>query len=90
MTWTYGKQARRVLRLYRTLLARIFAYAHQVANGQGQLPRRSNCKGPPRITVCSHSLWDMAAGDLTNHEIIVGKQRMVFYRWNSVEIEQKY
>jgi hypothetical protein len=31
----------------------------------------------------------MAAGDLTNHEIIVGKKRMVFYRWNSVEIEQK-
>jgi len=24
-------------------------------SGQGLLPRQSNCKGPPRATVCSHS-----------------------------------
>jgi len=25
------------------------------ADGQGQLPSQSNCKGPTRVTVCSHS-----------------------------------
>ena len=29
--------------------------------GQGRLPSRSNCKGPTRAAVCSHSGKDLAA-----------------------------
>ena len=33
-----------------------------MSGGQGRLPSRSNCKGPTRAAVCSHSGTDVAAG----------------------------
>ena len=36
--------------------------------GQGRLPSRSNCKGPTRATVCSHSRKDVAASILPASE----------------------
>jgi hypothetical protein len=40
---------------------------------EGQRPgatsKRSNCKGPSRVTVCSHSQRDMAASDLTTQNV---------------------
>jgi hypothetical protein len=36
--------------------------------GQGRLPSRSNCKGPTRAAVCSHSTKDVAAGILPEPE----------------------
>ena len=39
-------------------------------SGQGQLPMRSNCKGPQRAAVCSHSqAWDVAALPIAQRDL---------------------
>lgn len=39
-------------------------------NGQGRLPGRSNCKGPARATVCSHSSTkDEATGAQSSNHV---------------------
>lgn len=45
--------------------------------GHGQLPRRSNCKGPPRATVCSHPPWGRGHGlaPLLEPPVLLGWRR---------------